>query len=94
MGFWDDLGPKPFPKAVLLRIDTKKGYFPENCKWGKVGSSRRGKEHTYAGMTLTITEWAEYLEMPRSLIAERLKRGWTIERALTTKIQKQIRSRL
>jgi hypothetical protein len=83
--FFDDMGEKPFQKAVLLRIDTSKGYCPENCKWGKMHSLvRHGKEYTYAGMTMTITEWAEYLELPRKVIAERLKNGWSVERALTT----------
>ena len=92
--FLEDLGSKPFPKAVLLRFDTAKGYYKENCKWGKRGGGmRRSTEYTYAGMSMTITEWAGYLEMPRKVIAERLWNGWTIERALTQKVVKQIDSR-
>jgi hypothetical protein len=92
--FLEDMGEKPFPDAVLLRIDTEKGYCPENCKWGTWGNRRLGREYEYANMSLTLSEWADYLEIPLEVIKQRLKRGWTIERALTTEVAEKRKSRL
>lgn len=39
---------------------------------------------TFRGESHTINEWAEQLGLSRNAIRQRLKYGWTIERALTT----------
>ncbi len=31
--FYEDVGPKPFPKAQIDRINNDLGYFLENCHW-------------------------------------------------------------
>lgn len=31
--FLADMGPKPTPKHTLDRIDGRKGYNPQNCRW-------------------------------------------------------------
>ena len=39
---------------------------------------------TFNGMTLPIKEWAKRTKITYRAIAQRLQRGWTVERALTT----------
>ncbi len=39
---------------------------------------------TYNGETLNIQEWADKLHMGRHVIEGRLKRGWSVERIMTT----------
>jgi hypothetical protein len=39
---------------------------------------------TYNGQTKCITEWAEELGIYKGTIKERIKRGWSAEKALTT----------
>ena len=33
IAFYDDMGPKPFPKAEIDRICTEGNYEPGNCEW-------------------------------------------------------------
>lgn len=40
---------------------------------------------TISGRTMTMNEWASYVGMSRSSIMGRIKRGWTVERAVFTK---------
>lgn len=46
------------------------------------GNNPRYIEHN--GLTMCVKEWAEYLGVGRKAIHARLRRGWTIERALGT----------
>ena len=77
--------------AITQRIDGL-GWSIENaltipaekaCNW-------RGTKHkdaqtlTYNGETLTHREWEKKLGVSKDVIRDRLSRGWTIERALTT----------
>ena len=39
---------------------------------------------TYDGATLTLTEWSVTTGIDKSTILERIKKGWSIENALTT----------
>jgi hypothetical protein len=96
--FLEDVGKKPSRKAVLLRIDTRENYTPENCKWGMLAGRKRRVaddvvEYTYAGMSMSLTDWAEYLETPRHVLSNRLSKGWSLERTLTLKYRKRILSR-
>ena len=52
-----------------------------------VGGIRKRKFHyvTFNGETMTLTQWQERTGIPRRTIADRLKNGWDIEKALTTK---------
>lgn len=31
--FLSDMGPKPYPKAELDRVDNSRGYSKDNCRW-------------------------------------------------------------
>lgn len=83
-GYSDDL--------TLDRIDGTKGYSPANCRWAtyKEQALNTKKNHRilFNGEELTISEWADKLGISRSTLCERLnKRGWSIERALSTPVR-------
>lgn len=73
-------------KCTLDRIDTNKGYSPDNCRWVSMKTQERNKRNnvniTYKGETHCITEWAEIVGLKSHTIRDRLKRGWCVEDAL------------
>jgi len=70
------------------RIDNDGHYEPMNCRWVTAleqnHNTSRNRYITWRGETLTLTAWAERLNMPPRLIHDRLRRGWSLDRALTT----------
>ena len=76
---------------TIDRIDSTKGYSPDNCRWAtmKEQQNNRRNNHriTHNGETYTLAEWAEIKSIKQATISSRLKRGWSIERALTTPVK-------
>jgi len=70
--------------AVRSRMQAKlrDAPTPEQLVMTKNPASR-GKPITHNGETYTLTQWAERIGVAPSLITNRLKKGWTVERALT-----------
>lgn len=75
-------------KCTLDRIDNNGNYCPENCRFVDYGiqMNNRRSNHTltYNNETHTMTEWSEITGLDFRVIQSRIKRGWTIERTLTT----------
>lgn len=71
------------------RIDVNKGYTPDNCRWvdfkQQAQNKRNNRNLTLHNETHCVTEWARILCVPAGTIKSRIRRGWTIEKALTTK---------
>lgn len=70
------------------RIDNDGPYSPENCRWvthkENCNNTRRNKYITFEGETITLSQWADKVNISRKVILWRLNHGWTIEKALTT----------
>lgn len=79
------LGPKP-AGFTLDRIDNDKGYEPGNVQWASPGeqqrNSRRARIITHNGRTMNLVDWANEAGLPFSLVSNRLRAGWTMERAI------------
>lgn len=94
--FLADMGERP-DGLSLDRINNNAGYSSENCRWATLVEQNCNRRNntwiTYAGKTLTVTEWARELGMKKNALIERLRNGWTVERALSTPVQ-QKRSQL
>lgn len=84
--FAKDMGMPP-KGYTLERINNNKGYFPSNCRWATRAEQNRNKNSlrfmTINGKTKCASEWArEYGVEPYNVI-NRLKRGFTVEQALS-----------
>ena len=86
--FLQDLGERPEGMS-LERKDSNKNYSPSNCKWADVyeQANNRSNNRLIAcdGETQTLAQWSRQLGIGATTISLRIKRGWSIERALNFK---------
>ena len=77
-GYNDDLS--------IDRIDSTKGYSPENCRWvTKKDQSRNLKSNiliTYNGKTQCIAAWTEELGLKKHSLYQAKKRGLSDDEAI------------
>lgn len=73
---------------TIDRINVNGNYEPSNCRWvtRKEQSQNTRENHyiTFNNTTKTLTEWSECKKIPAPTILARLKRGWSVEKTLTT----------
>lgn len=69
------------------RINNDGNYCPENCRWvtryENMQNTRLNKHIEYNGKVYTINQLAEISGIEAWLIGERLRRGWSVEEAIT-----------
>lgn len=78
---------------TIDRINVNGNYEPSNCRWTDIKTQNRNRRSnrliTYNNETHCITEWAEKLNIKRTLLYDRLCRKnraiWDIKKALTIK---------
>jgi len=97
--FLQDMGAKPEPKKLysIDRLDSAKGYYPENCIWAtrleQGRNTRRNHILECNGAKFCISEWEGLTGISQKTILNRLRKGWSIEKALTTTIDARKRNR-
>lgn len=86
--FLKDMG-EPEKGMTIERIRVDESYSPDNCIWATRKQQARNKRNNrmihYDDVTLCMAEWAQRICLSYSALQARLDRGWSIERALTTK---------
>lgn len=85
--FLQDMGPRPSKQHSIERRDGDGHYEPSNCYWAtsaEQGRNQRTNRHLeFRGETKTLSDWARTAGLRVALLHGRLKKGWSIERALT-----------
>lgn len=86
--FLDDMGNRPSPEHSLERLNNELGYSKSNCVWATRHAQQRNKRTTrnvtWLGRTQCAKDWALEMGVNPHTFNERLRRGWTVERAMTT----------
>ena len=76
----------------IERIDNNGNYEPSNCKWATRQEQCQNREQTikitYNGQTHCLTEWARITGINFYTLQSRYKKGWDVEKMLTTKARK------
>ena len=78
------------PDLQLDRIDNRKGYYPENCRWVTPSRNQRNKTNTckvlWNDRLVPLADVYDLMEcsIPYKLVLQRVTRDkWDIHRALT-----------
>ena len=86
--FLADVGRRPNPSLTLDRIDNNRGYEPGNIRWAtrkqQSRNARMNRLIEFRGKRMPVIAWSEHLGLSEDCLRGRLKRGWSIELALTT----------
>jgi hypothetical protein len=86
--FIADMGARPSNKHSIERIDNNGNYEPGNCEWASKEKQDRNKRINhwveYDGQRLILADAIRLSGMPAKLVDNRLRRGLTLEMALTT----------
>jgi hypothetical protein len=88
--FLKDLGPQPFARASVHRLDNDRGYTPANTVWADAQTQARHMRTNriipYEGERKILVEWAEQLGIKPGTLSARLAKGWSVERAFNTPV--------
>lgn len=74
---------------TLERIDYKRGYSKDNCKWITIADQAKNKSNnvriTIDGVTKILNDWCiQYNIKPNTAVTRITKYGWNPEKAVTT----------
>jgi hypothetical protein len=89
--FLADVGPQPFKRASVHRLNNDGHYEPGNVVWAsqevQMRNTRVNRVLTHDGRSMVLVAWADELRIKKVTLAQRLFKGWTVERALTTPVK-------
>lgn len=75
--------------TTINRINNNGHYSKDNCKWSTFKEQAQNRKTSrliyYKNRVQSLAAWAEELKINDSTISFRLKNGWSIEKALSTK---------
>lgn len=85
--FYEDMEAKPQGKT-LGRIDNDGPYCKDNCRWESHGEQSQNRTTTVFaeldGKRKPLIQWCEELGASYKIVRDRVRLGWSAERALNT----------
>lgn len=83
--FLEDMGEAPIGYSIG-RINGNLNYCLENCRWEtdkqQANNTTRSRIVEFNGKKMTISQWADHIGIKPNTLLYRLKRGWSINRAI------------
>ena len=94
--FMTDMGLRPTNRHTIDRKNVNGNYEPSNCEWATYTVQGRNRRNntliTFRGDTKCLAEWSEITGYSSFNIIWRIKKGWTVEAALTTPVRPKRRA--
>lgn len=89
--FIRDMGPRPSAEHSIDRIKNEGPYSPRNCRWTdrftQANNKRNNRMVLVEGHHVTLAEASRSTGIEYHVVFKRLRRGWSIERALSTPVR-------
>ena len=87
--FIEDMGEPTKESYTIDRINNKRGYWLNNCRWVSMKVQQRNRTNnrmiTHYGNTLCVAEWSEKLGIPYFSLYSRLKiMDWNMKLAISS----------
>lgn len=84
--FLDDMYDSYVKGLELDRINVNGNYEPNNCRWVtrkvNMNNTRVNRLIEYKGVTKTLSEWSDHLNIPYKTLIQRLN-NWNVEKSFT-----------
>jgi len=88
INFWEDIGQRPSNEYSIHRKDNDGHYEPENCIWATDEEQIDEKSNTvwviFNGENTKVKDLAKRFDIDNNIVRGRLKKGWSLEKSLTT----------
>jgi hypothetical protein len=92
INFFNEMGNPPTSEHTLDRINVNDGYYAENCRWAtrmeQSNNMRTNRRYEYNGVIDTIANLSRKYNINANTIIGRIKRGWSIKKAIEEPIKK------
>lgn len=89
--FYEDMRDTYQSHLTLDRIDGDGNYTKDNCRWATWSEQKINTKAThwitFRGVAKPLSYWAEEVGINRTTIMMRLKKGWSVDKALSTPVR-------
>lgn len=86
--FFADTGSKPAGTSLDRYPNNNGNYEPGNVRWAnkhqQMQNTRATRLITFDGQTMGLNAWAKHIGINKQSLSDRLRRGWPLEKAMTT----------